>query len=121
MRRHAFLDPAHQRRHLHLFFASIDVLFQLFFSFHVPGTGDLEAFDIVFLPAAGFGLLLGQQGLPVGDRNLVIIGMNVGKCQKALAVAAIFDKGGLQRRLNPSLFGKIDIPFEGPLGRGFEI
>src|SRR6185437_374847 len=63
--------------------------------------GDLEAFDLVFGAAAGFGLLFGDQSLAVGKGDLVIIGMNFRKGEKALAVAAIFDKGGLQRRFDP--------------------
>ena len=38
-----------------------------------------------------------------------------------MPVAAIFDEGRLQRRLYARHFGEIDIAFEGPLGRGFEI
>ncbi len=41
--------------------------------------------------------------------------------QEALAVAAIFDKGGLQRRLHARHFRKIDISLERPLGGGLEI
>ena len=47
--------------------------------------------------------------------------MDFGKGQEALAVAAIFDKGGLQRRLNARHLGEIDVALEGPLGSSLEI
>ena len=77
--------------------------------------------DIVFRAAAGFGFLLGDQGGAVASRDLVIVGMDFGEGQEALAVAAIFDKGGLQRRLNARHLRKIDVALERPLGRGLEI
>lgn len=48
-----------------------------------------------------FGLAMGafvrlDQRLTVGDRNLVIIGMDFAEGEEAVAVAAIFDEGGLQ-------------------------
>ena len=45
-------------------------------------------------------LFLRDQGLPISDRNLVVVRMNFRKCQEAVAVAAVVDKGRLQRRLN---------------------
>jgi hypothetical protein len=50
-----------------------------------------------------------DQRLPVGDRNLVIIRMNFAEGQEAVAVAAIFDEGGLQRRFDPGDLGEIDV------------
>src|SRR5471030_1968434 len=112
----------HQRRH-HGLFAAVGLVFFLFLlgggiGF---GSGDLEAFDIVFRTATGFGFLLGQQGLPVGHGNLVIVWVDFGEGQEALAVAAIFDKGGLQRRLNPRHFRKIDVSLERPPRGSLEI
>jgi hypothetical protein len=52
-----------------------------------------------------FGLFLGlpmgafvgfDQRLAIGDRNLIIIGVDFAEGQKAVTVAAIFDEGGLQ-------------------------
>ena len=37
-----------------------------------------------------------EERLPVGNGNLVIIGVDFGKSQKAVAIAAIFDKRGLK-------------------------
>jgi hypothetical protein len=54
-------------------------------------------------------LVLGDQRLPVGDRDLVIVGMDFAEGEKAVAIAAIVDEGGLQRRLDPRDLGQIDI------------
>ena len=48
-----------------------------------------------------FGLAVGpflrlDQGLAIGNRDLIVVGMDFAKSQKAMAVAAIFDEGGLQ-------------------------
>ena len=45
-------------------------------------------------------IFLRDQGLPISDRNLVVVRMNFRKCQEAVAVAAVVHKGRLQRRLN---------------------
>jgi len=67
---------------------------------------------------AVFALLLGlpmgafirfDQGLAIGDRNLIIVGMNFAEGQKAVAVAAVLDEGCLQRRLYAGDFGEIDV------------
>jgi hypothetical protein len=43
------------------------------------------------------GALVGfDQGLAVGDRNLIIIGMDFAEGQETVTVAAVFDEGGLQ-------------------------
>lgn len=71
-------------------------------------------------PAAGavfgflFGLAMGafvgfDQRLPVGDGDLVIIGMNFAEGEEAMAVAAIFDESRLQRRFNAGDLGEVDI------------
>ena len=70
--------------------------------------------------AAGavFGFFLGlamralvgfDQRLTVGDGDLVIVGMNFAESEKAVAVATIFDEGGLQRRFDPRDFRQIDV------------
>ncbi len=83
--------------------------------------GDLERLDIVFGTAAGFGLLFGDQRLPVGDRDLVVVGMDFREGEEALAVAAILHERRLERRLHARHLGEIDVAFERPLGRGLEI
>ena len=54
-------------------------------------------------------LLLGEQRHAVGDGDLVVVGMDLGEGEEAVAVAAIFDEGGLQRRLDPRHLGEIDV------------
>ena len=84
----------------------------------VPVSTDLE---FLFGAAARFGFLLGQQRLPVGDRDLVIIGMDFREGEEALAVAAIFHERRLERRLHARHLREIDVSLERPLGRGLEI
>jgi hypothetical protein len=61
-----------------------------------------------------FGLAVGafvrlDQGLAIGNRNLVVVGMDFAEGQKAVTVAAIFDEGGLKGWLYASDLGEIDI------------
>jgi hypothetical protein len=61
-----------------------------------------------------FGLAMGafiglDQRLAVGDRNLIIVRMDFAKGQKAVAVATVFDEGGLQRGLYARHLGEIDV------------
>ncbi|MGL3109791.1 hypothetical protein [Bradyrhizobium sp. BR 1432] len=56
-------------------------------------------------------LFLGlDQRLPVGDRDLVVIGMDFAEGEEAVAVAAIFDESGLERGFDPGHLGEVDIP-----------
>ena len=48
---------------------------------------------------------LREQTFAVLARNLVIIGVDFGKSQKAMAIAAIVDECCLQRRFHPGYFG----------------
>src|SRR2546423_7810394 len=66
------------------------------------------ALDLV-LGVAMRALFLGDQRLPVRDRDLVIVGMDFRERQEAVAIAAVVDKGGLERRLYPGNLGEIDI------------
>ena len=50
-----------------------------------------------------------DQGLPVGDRDLVVVGMDFREGQEAVPVAAVIDEGRLQRRFDPRDFGEVDI------------
>ena len=61
-----------------------------------------------------FGLAMGalvglDQGLTIGDRNLIIIGVDLAEGEEAVAVAAILDEGRLQRRLYARDLGEIDV------------
>src|SRR6202030_3156124 len=67
---------------------------------------------------AVFALLLGlamgafvglDQRLAIGDRNLIIVGMDFAEGQKAVTIAAVFDEGGPQRGLYARDLGEIDV------------
>jgi len=63
-----------------------------------------------FFLGLAVGTLVGlDQGLTVGDRDLIIVGMDFREGEEAVAVAAIFDKGCLQRWLYPRDLGEIDV------------
>src|SRR5690606_34068163 len=69
-----------------------------------------------FGTAVGSGLEFGfrsrlflKQRLPVGDRNLIVVGMDFVERQKVVPVAAVIDEGSLQRRFNARDFGEIDV------------
>jgi hypothetical protein len=65
---------------------------------------------LVFLFGFAMGAFVGlDQGLPVGDRDLVVVRMNFAEGEKAVAVAAIFDEGRLKRGLYPRDLGEVDI------------
>ena len=50
-------------------------------------------------------LFLGDQCLPVRDRDLIVVGMDFRERQEAVAVAAILDERRLQRRFDPRNLG----------------
>ena len=63
-----------------------------------------------FLFGFAMGALVGlDQRLTVGDRDLIVVGVDFAEREKAVAVAAIFDEGGLQRRFYARNFGEIDV------------
>ena len=57
----------------------------------------------------------------VGNRDTEIIGVDFAERQETVAIAAIFDKGRLQRRFDANDFGKIDIAFELLFACTFEV
>ena len=71
-------------------------------------------------PALG-SFVLGDQRLPVGDRDLIIIRMNFAEGEKAVAVPAVVDEGGLQRRLDARHLGQIDVAAKLFTVCGFEV
>jgi len=73
-----------------------------------------------FLGFVGLGLF-GQQLLAVGDRYLVVIGMNFAERQKPVPVSAVVDEGGLKRRLHAHHLGQVDVPLELFLAGGFVV
>jgi hypothetical protein len=77
-------------------------------------------FGFFFRLAMGAFIRLDQR-LTVGDRYLVIVGMNFAESEKAVAVAAIFDKRGLQRRFDAGDLRQINVAAQLFALRGFEI
>ena len=71
----------------------------------------------------GLGLLLLQreEALPVGHRDLEIVGMDLAEGQEAVPVAAVFDEGRLQARLHPDDPGEVDVAFELLLGSRLDV
>ncbi|MDF0581088.1 hypothetical protein [Bradyrhizobium yuanmingense] len=68
------------------------------------------------------GLFLGlDQRLPVCDRDLVVVGMDFAEGEKAVAIAAILDEGGLERGFDPCDLGEVDIPAQLLALRSLEI
>jgi hypothetical protein len=68
------------------------------------------------------GLLIGlDQRLPIGDRDLIIVGMDFAEGEEAVAIAAIFDESGLERGFDPCDLGEVDISSQLLALRGLEI
>jgi hypothetical protein len=75
-----------------------------------------------FFLSLAMGAFVGlDQRLTVGNRNLIIIGMDFAEGQEAMAVAAILDEGRLQRGLHPCDLGEVDIAAQLLALGGFEI
>ncbi|WP_283810242.1 hypothetical protein [Bradyrhizobium sp. Gha] len=81
----------------------------------------LGAVLALFLGLA-MGLFLGlDQRLTVGNRDLVVIGMDFAEGEEAVAIAAVFDEGGLERGFDPCDLGEVDIPAQLLALRGLEV
>ncbi len=63
----------------------------------------------VVVGGARVALFLRDQRLPVGDRDLVVVGVDFGERQEAVAVAAVIDERRLQRRFDPRDLGEVDV------------
>ena len=50
--------------------------------------------------------------LPIGDGDLVVVGMNFAEGQEAVAITAVVDEGGLQGGFDACDFGEIDVTAE---------
>jgi len=72
-------------------------------------TAVVGAIFALFLGLAVGAFIGFDQGLPVGDRDLIIVRMDFAEGEKAVPVTAVFDEGGLQRRFYARDFGKVDI------------
>ena len=72
--------------------------------------GGTPAIGIAKQRGLAMGALVGlDQRLTVGNRDLVVVGMDFGERQEAMAIAAVVDKGGLQRRFDARDFGEVDV------------
>ncbi|WP_312015322.1 hypothetical protein [Bradyrhizobium liaoningense] len=80
--------------------------------------GAVLALFLGFAMGLFFGL---DQRLPVGDRDLIVVGMDFTEGEEAVAVAAIFDKSGLERGFDPGDLGEVDISAQLLALRGLEI
>ncbi|WP_407183404.1 hypothetical protein [Bradyrhizobium centrosematis] len=66
---------------------------------------------LALLLGLAMGLFLGlDQRLPVGNRDLIVVGMDFAEGEEAVAVAAIFDEGCLERGFDPRDLGEINVP-----------
>jgi len=71
-----------------------------------PAAGAVFVFFLGFAVRALVGF---DQGLTIGNRDLIVVGMDFAEGEEAVTVAAVFNEGGLQRRLNARNLGEVDI------------
>src|SRR5690606_16714160 len=64
---------------------------------------------------------LGHDGFAVGDRDLVVVRVDLVEGQEAVAVAAVLDEGGLQAGLYAGDLGEIDVAPKLTLRAGFKV
>ena len=82
-------------------------------------TAPAAFFVLLGLP---LGLFVGlEERLPVGDRDLVVVGVDLAEREKPVPVAAILDERGLQGRFDARDLGEIDVAAELAAARRFEI
>ncbi len=62
-----------------------------------------------------------DQGLPVSDRNLIVVGMDFAEGEEAVTIAAVIDKSSLQRRLDARHFRQINVAPKLLTLRGLEV
>ncbi len=84
----------------------------------------LLAFALVVFLFLGKPGVLGfclEQRLPVGHRDLVIVGMNFAERQEPVPVAAVFNECGLQRRFYTGDLGEVYVALQRAAGGGLVI
>ena len=67
---------------------------------------------VVLVVTAGLVGFLAQQRLPVGDRDLVVVGVDFGEGEEAVAVAAVLHERRLERGLDPRHLGEVDVALQ---------
>src|SRR6478735_1257115 len=75
----------------------------------MPRTAAVGAIFGFFLCLAMSALVGFDQRLTIGNRNLIIVRMDFAERQETVPISSVFDKRGLQRRLNPGDLGQIDV------------
>ena len=87
----------------------------------IAATSAARAVVGVGVGVARVAFFLRDQRLPVGNRDLVVVGMDFGERQEAVAVAAVIDERRLQRRFDARNFGEIDVTAKLLAVRGLEV
>ena len=80
---------------------------------------DILVFFLFGLGGNGLFLFLQGEAVLIGD--LVIVGVDLGKGEKAVTVTAILDEGGLQAGFDAGDAGEVDIAAKLPLGGALEV
>jgi hypothetical protein len=83
-------------------------------------TAVAAAFLVALVVALGLGFGLDQR-LPVGDGDLVVIGMDFAEGQESMTVPAVFDEGGLEGGFDPGDLGEVDVTAQLLPCGGFEV
>ena len=78
-------------------------------------------FVVLFRLRLGIGALFRDQGFAIRNRDLVVIGMDLGKREEPMAIAAIVNERSLKRWFDPCYFCEIYISGELPFVFGFKV
>ena len=105
--------------HLDLFVGDLGVVFVRRVA--LVGVEVFVLLDLVVIVFGRDGRFLLLEGEPVFVRDLVVVGVDFRKGQKAVPVAAEVHKGRLERGLHARDFGEIDVAAQLALGGGFEV
>ena len=85
-----------------------------------PPARTRPAVFFLFLRAVVSALFFDQR-LTVGDRDLIVIGVNLGKGQEPVAIATVVHEGRLQGRLHAGDLGQVDVSCKLTLVQGFKV
>ncbi len=67
------------------------------------------------------GARLGEQRFAIGDRDAVVVGMDLVEGEEAVPIAAVLDERRLQRRFDPRHLGEIDVALKLLFARALEV
>lgn len=107
-----FLDDLHQHD-----LAALDHLLDLVATHQAAAAAlHLRVHVVVFVPRRLVRLVLvvvlrslAHQRFAVGDRDLIVVGVDFVEGQEAVPVAAVLDEGGLQAGFDPGYLGEVDV------------